>query len=179
MPGDRRAARFRIEHCQVVAPVDLERFEKLSVVPSMQPTHLVSDMPWATARLGPERVRSAYAWRSFHALGLPVAFGSDFPVETVDPRAGIHAAVTTRPRAGGEPLRPDQQLDRLAALRGFTADAAFAMFAEQDLGTIEAGKLADFTVFDRDLRTCSEAELLTARVVLTVVGGRVVYAADD
>lgn len=175
--GDRAAARFRIEHCQVVDPADVPRFRDLGVVPSMQPTHLTSDMPWAPARLGPERIATAYAWRSFHALDLPVAFGSDFPVERVDPRLGIHAAVTTRPATGGEPLRVDQQLDRARALRGFTLDAAFAMFAEQDLGTVEAGKRADLTVFDRDLRTCPEAELLTARVLLTIVDGRIAYAA--
>jgi predicted amidohydrolase YtcJ len=175
--GDRAAARFRIEHCQVIAPGDFARFRELGVVPSMQPTHLTSDMPWATERLGPDRIKGAYAWRSFHALGLPVAFGSDFPVESVDPRLGIHAAVTTRPAAGGEPLRPDQQLDRATALRGFTQDAAWAMFAEQDLGRIAAGFRADFTVFDRDLLACSEAELLTAKVLLTVVDGRIVYDA--
>jgi predicted amidohydrolase YtcJ len=173
--GDRAAARFRIEHCQVVAPDDFARFRELGVVPSMQPTHLTSDMPWARDRLGPERIRGAYAWRSFHALALPVAFGSDFPVESVDPRLGIHAAVTTRPAAGGEPLRPDQQLDRQTALLGFTRDAAYAMFAEQELGRIAAGCRADFTVFDRDLTTCSDDELRTAQVLLTVVDGRVVY----
>src|SRR5262245_31196073 len=176
--GDRAAARWRIEHCQVVAPEDFARFAALHVVPSMQPTHLTSDMPWAPARLGPERIQGAYAWRSFHALGLPVAFGSDFPVESCDPRLGIYAAVTTRQAPGQPVLREDQRLDREAALRGFTKDAAFAMFAEDELGVIAPGMRADFTVFDRDLRSCAEDELLTARVLLTIVGGRVAYAAD-
>jgi predicted amidohydrolase YtcJ len=177
--SDRKALRFRIEHAQVVASTDFARFAELGVLPSMQPTHLTSDMPWAVARLGAERVKGAYAWKSFHALGLPVPFGSDFPVESSDPRRGIYAAVTTRPFAGGEPLRVDQQLDRARALRGFTADAAYAMFAEQQLGTIEAGKLADLTVFDRDLLTCPERELLEAKVLLTVVGGRVEFRAAN
>jgi predicted amidohydrolase YtcJ len=177
-PHGRDAARFRIEHCQVIAPDDFARFKELAVVPSMQPTHLTSDMPWAPARLGQERIKGAYAWRSFHELGLPVAFGSDFPVESVDPRKGIYAAVTTRPAPGAPPLRPDQQLTRERALQGFTQDAAFAMFAERELGTIAPGMRADLTVFDRDLRLCPEDELLTARVLLTVVDGRIAFAAD-
>jgi predicted amidohydrolase YtcJ len=168
-------ARFRIEHAQVVAEADFSRFQQLGVIPSMQPTHLTSDMPWAPLRLGPERTKGAYAWRSFHALGLPVAFGSDFPVESCDVRKGLYAAVTTRPEKGGEPLRPEQQLDRKAALKGFTQDAAFAMFAEKELGTVEAGKRADFTVFDRDLLTCPERNLLQAAVRLVIVGGKVAF----
>lgn len=167
--------RFRIEHAQVVAESDFVRFEALGVLPSMQPTHLTSDMPWAAARLGPERTARAYAWRRFLRLGVMVPFGSDFPVESVDPRRGLYAAVTTRGLAGGDELRPEQKLSREEALRGFTRHAAFAMFAEQKLGTIEVGKFADFTVFDRDLRVCAEAEILQAKVLLTVIGGQVVY----
>lgn len=173
--GAREAARWRIEHCQVVAAADRQRFVDLGVVPSMQPTHLTSDMPWARARLGDARIGTAYAWRELLALGLPVAFGSDFPIESVDPRKGLFAAVTTKAAAGGEALRPEQQLSRVEALRGFTLYAAHAMFAEQELGTIASGKRADLTVFDRDLRECPEAEILEARVLLTVVDGRVVF----
>ncbi len=175
--GQRERARWRIEHCQVVAETDRARFVALSVIPSMQPTHLTSDMPWARSRLGEERISTAYAWSELLGLGLPVAFGSDFPVESVDPRKGIFAAVTTKATPDGEPLRKDQQLARVDALRGFTRHAAHAMFAEDDLGAIAHGKRADFTVFDRDLSACSEDEILQARVVLTVVDGRIVYEA--
>jgi predicted amidohydrolase YtcJ len=167
--------RFRVEHAQVIAAEDFERFHELGVLPSMQPTHLTSDMPWAPDRLGPLRTMRAYAWRTFHELGVVVPFGSDFPVESVDPRRGIYSAVTTKPVGGGLALRPDQQLPRSRALRGFTYDAAYGMHNEQRLGTIELRKYADLTVFDRDLLTCSDAELLEAKVLLTVVGGRIVY----
>ncbi|MBX3461975.1 MAG: amidohydrolase [Planctomycetes bacterium] len=173
--GGLAARRFRIEHAQVVDAADFVRFRGLGVLPSMQPVHLTSDMPWAPQRLGPERTQYAYAWRRFHALGVVVPFGSDFPVEPVDPRRGLYAAATTRSPDGGDELRPDQKLSREQALRGFTLHAAHAMFAERDLGTLEVGKLADLTVFDRDLRTCSDADLLAARVLLTIVAGRVVY----
>ncbi len=173
--GGLAARRFRIEHAQVVAEDDFARFAALGVLPSMQPTHLTSDMPWAPARLGPERTLRAYAWRRFHALGLPVPFGSDFPVESVDPRKGLFAARTTRAEGGDVALRPDQQLSREAALTGFTLHAAHGMFAERVLGTIEVGKLADFTVWGTNLLTCQDEDLLTAKVLLTVVNGRVAY----
>jgi predicted amidohydrolase YtcJ len=173
--------RFRIEHAQVIAEDDFARFARLGVLPSMQPTHLTSDMPWATERLGPERVLRAYAWRRFHALGVVVPFGSDFPVESVDPRKGLFAAVTTRGERGGPPggYRPDQKLSREQAIRGFTRHAAYAMFAGRELGTIELGNLADFTVFDRDLLTCAEDDILQAKVLLTVIGGQVAYDGRD
>jgi predicted amidohydrolase YtcJ len=171
----RARARFRIEHCQIVHPEDRRRFVELAVLPSMQPTHLTSDMPWAAQRLGPDRVLTAYAWRQFLDLGLRVAFGSDFPVESPDPRKGLYAATTTRGGPNGDSLRPDQALTREEALRGFTRFAAYAMFAEEQLGAIEPGMRADFTVFGRDLRACSEQEILDAEVVMTVVDGRIVY----
>jgi hypothetical protein len=175
--GGLAARRFRVEHAQVIAADDFVRFQALGVLPSMQPTHLTSDMPWAPERLGTERVLHAYAWRSFHRLGVVVPFGSDFPVESVDPRKGLFAAVTTRAEQGGPAAgyRPDQKLSREQALRGFTLHAAHGMFAEQELGTIAVGKRGDFTVFDRDLRTCRDDELLQAEVLLTVIDGRIVY----
>lgn len=173
--GGLAARRFRIEHAQVVAEADFARFAVLGVLPSMQPTHMTSDMPWAGSRLGAERTQRAYAWKRFHAMGLPVPFGSDFPVESVDPRRGFFAATTTKGDPGGAAMRPDQVLSRAEVLTGFTQHAAHGMFEEKRLGTIELGKWADFTVWDRNLLTCSDAELLGAKVLLTVVGGRVAY----
>ena len=144
----------------------------------MQPTHLTSDMPWAPTRLGPDRTLRAYAWRRFHALGLPVPFGSDFPVESADPRKGFFAAATSRPAPDQDELRPDQKLSRGEMLRGFTLHAAHGMFADKLLGTIELNKLADCTVWDSNLLTCSDAELLDAKVLMTIVAGEVVYAAE-
>lgn len=173
--GGLAARRFRIEHAQVVAEADFARFAALGVLPSMQPTHLTSDMPWAGSRLGAERTLRAYAWKRFHGLGLPVPFGSDFPVESADPRRGFFAATTTKGAPDGAAMRPDQVLGRTEMLTGFTLHAAHGMFAEKLLGTIELGKWADFTVWERNLLTCSDAELLEAKVLLTVVGGRVAY----
>jgi predicted amidohydrolase YtcJ len=132
-------------------------------------------MPWAPQRLGSRRIENAYAWKRFHALGVPVPFGSDFPVEGVDPCLGLFAAVTTATGPGKPALRPDQQLDLATALRGFTRDAAFASFAEASLGTIEAGKVADLTVFDRDLLALPPEAILEARVRMTIVAGKVCH----
>jgi predicted amidohydrolase YtcJ len=173
--GGLAGRRFRVEHAQVIAADDFERFRDLGVLPSMQPTHLTSDMPWAPDRLGPQRTLRAYAWRRFHELGVVVPFGSDFPVESVDPRKGIYAAVTTKAPGTDRELRPDQKLSRERALRGFTFDAAYGMLRENHLGSIELRKFADVTVFDRNLLTCSDEELLEAKVLLTIVGGRIVY----
>ena len=177
----RADARHRIEHAQVLAPSDLPRFAALGVVPSMQPTHCTSDMPWAGARLGPERERGAYAWRGLRDTGVVIAAGSDAPVESVDPRLGLYAAVT-RQDAAGWPAggwHPDQVLSRSEALRAFTSWAAYSSFTDKDLGTLEPGKLADLTVFDRDVVSCAPHELLESRGVMTVVGGDVVYEASS
>lgn len=173
--GPLAARRFRVEHAQIVAPTDFARFATLGVLPSMQPTHLTSDMPWAGARLGPQRTLTAYAWRTFLNRNVPLPFGSDFPVESADPRCGFFAAVTTKATPDGPALRKDQCLTRAEMLAGFTRHAAYAMFSEPHLGSIELGKVADFTVWDRNLLTCPEAELLQAKVLLTVVDGAVVY----
>ncbi len=174
-PKGVKEARFRIEHAQIVADADFARFAELGVIPAMQPTHLTSDMPWAPQRLGSRRIENAYAWKRFHALGVPVPFGSDFPVEGVDPCLGLFAAVTTATGPGKSALRPDQQLDLATALRGFTRDAAFASFAEDRLGTIEPGKVADLTVFDRDLLALPPEAILEARVRMTIVAGKVCH----
>jgi predicted amidohydrolase YtcJ len=170
--------RHRIEHAQVVvAPDDIARFAPLGVIASVQPTHATSDMPWAEARVGPERIRGAYAWRSFLESGTRLALGSDFPVERVPPLLGFHAAVT-RQDAGGQPpggWYPEQALTREEALRGFTLDAAYAAFMEDEVGSLEAGKRADFVVLSRDVMAVPESEILGTEVVATFLDGEPVF----
>ncbi|MEO5617344.1 MAG: amidohydrolase [Candidatus Eisenbacteria bacterium] len=168
-----RGKRFRIEHAQVLALDDIARFARGGVIASVQPTHCTSDMPWAPARLGPARIEGAYAWRRLLATGVRLALGSDFPVESADPRLGIFAAITTQAQDGTPPagFRPGEKLDVYEALRGFTADAAYAAFAEGEVGNLGVGMRADLTVWDRDLTRTTPAELLKARVVMTVVNG--------
>jgi predicted amidohydrolase YtcJ len=160
--------RFRIEHYQVVAPEDFARTIRAGIIASMQPTHATSDSPWAEARVGPERIRGAYAWRTVLNAGGRLALGSDFPVEDVNPFLGIEAAVT---RNG---WYPDQALTLAEAIRGFTKDAAYAAFEEDSRGTIEVGKLADFTVVEGDLYVMPRGELGKAKVRHTIVGGKIV-----
>ena len=144
--------RWRIEHAQVVALEDIPRFAALGVVASMQPTHATSDMPWAEDRVGPDRIRGAYAWRRMRDAGVRLAFGSDFPVEAVDPRLGLHAAVTRQDR-DGKPAHSWYASERTTgyeALRGFTADAAWAGFAENEVGMLKPGLRADVVVLSAD-----------------------------
>ena len=170
--------RHRIEHAQVVVtPDDIERFAPLGVIASMQPTHATSDMPWAEDRVGPERIRGGYAWRTVLDTGTRLALGSDFPVERVSPLLGFYAAVTRQDAAGQPPggWYPDQRLTREEALRGFTLDAAYAGFMEDEVGSLEAGKRADFVIFSRDIMAVPEAEILEAEVVATYLDGVAVY----
>jgi hypothetical protein len=170
-------ARHRIEHAQVLAPADIPRFAALHVLPAMQPTHCTSDMPWAESRLGAVRLRGAYAWRALRDTGVVIPGGSDAPVESVAPLSGIYAAVTRQDEHGQPPAgwQPEQRLTRSEALRAFTTWAAIASFTERDLGTLEAGKLADLTVLDRDVLRVPAAELLATRVLETVVGGEIIH----
>jgi predicted amidohydrolase YtcJ len=171
--------RPRIEHAQVVASEDWPRFDRLGVIASMQPTHATSDMPWAPDRLGPERVEGAYAWRRLSGDPARLAFGSDFPVESPDPLAGLYAAITCR-RSDGTPadgFRPDQRLSATEALSAFTWGAARACRQEDRRGRLFPGYAADLTVLDVDPVRCAPDELLRARVKLTIVDGRVVWSA--
>jgi len=171
------ADRWRIEHLQVVAPGDFERVARDGIIASMQPTHATSDMPWAEQRLGPERIKGAYAWRTVLNSGARLALGSDFPVEDVNPFFGIYSAVTRQDQQGNPPggWYPDQRLTLAEAVRGFTSDAAYAAFEEASRGTIEPGKLADFTVVAGDFYAMPHAELFRTKVKATVVGGAVVF----
>jgi predicted amidohydrolase YtcJ len=169
--------RFRIEHFQVVAPNDFGRAARLGIIASMQPTHATSDMPWAADRLGPERVKGAYAWRTVLDRGGRLALGSDFPVEDVNPFFGIYSAVTRQDQKGNPPggWYPGQRLTLHETIRGFTQDAAYAAFEETSRGTIEPGKLADLTIVEGDLFSTPASELFKTKVRATVVGGRIVY----
>jgi hypothetical protein len=169
--------RWRIEHAQVVAPTDLPRFAELGVIASMQPTHATSDMPWAEARVGAERLRGAYAWKTLQDSGARLALGSDFPVESVDPRLGLYAAVTRQDLAG-QPIggwQPQERLSALAAVNGFTADAAFANRSEATIGRLAPGYRADFIVVDRDPQASDAATWPTITVRSTWVDGAPVY----
>lgn len=169
--------RNRIEHAQIVTPGDIPRFKTIGIVPSMQPTHATSDKNMAEQRVGAERIKGAYAWRTFLAQGSRIACGSDFPVEAPNPFFGIHAAVT-RQDAGGQPIAgwyPEQEMSLKEAFRCFTLDAAWAGHQEKNLGTLEAGKYADFIVIDRDLFKMSPYDIYKAGVLETWVAGRQVY----
>ena len=176
---DGAARRFRVEHAQIVAAEDAPRFRQLGVIPSVQPTHCTSDMPWAGERLGPARLAGAYRWRSFLDLGLPLPGGSDAPVESADPRLGLYAAVTRQDRAG-QPAggwQPQERVTPAEALAMFTRHAAFAAFEEQERGRLAPGLRADLTVLDRDPLSAPAAALLEARVLYTVVDGQLVHEA--
>jgi len=172
-----RNRRDRVEHAQVVAPTDFARFGKLGVIASMQPSHLLDDARWATDRLGPERSRGAYAWHSMEQNGVHLAFGTDYPVEAINPLRGIYACVT-RQLPDGTPRRGWQPQEKLRAkdcFRAYTAGSAYAEFEEQRKGTIAPGMLADIVVYPKDLNEISPREIMKTPVVMTIVGGRIVY----
>ena len=178
--GDKAAAyRFRIEHAQHVRPQDFARFGKLGVIASMQPYHAIDDGRWAEKRLGPARARSSYAWRSMLDAGAPLAFGSDWPVAALDPLLGLYAAATRATLDGrhSDGWFPEQKLTVVEALRAYTAGSAFAAFEENEKGTISPGKLGDLVVLSDDLFSIPPEKIKDVRVLLTVVGGKVVYEA--
>ncbi|HAJ03418.1 MULTISPECIES: amidohydrolase [unclassified Brevundimonas] len=173
--------RWRIEHAQILRPEDYRWFVDLPIIASMQPSHAIGDLHFAPARLGDARLDGAYAWHSLVDLGVVVVGGSDAPVERGDPAIEFYAAVARRDLEGfqGTDWRPDEAVDRMTALHMFTLWPAYASFREEELGTIEEGKRADFTAFDIDLMTAPEAELPNAKAVLTIVDGEVVYRAEE
>ena len=169
--------RWRIEHSQNITPIDQRRFVELDIIPSMQPSHAIGDLHFAVDRLGLERINNAYVWKKLIDQGLIIAGGTDAPVEIGDPRIEFYAAIARKDVDGyhAEGWNLDQRISRFEALKMFTIWPAVASFQEDVKGTIEVGKLADFTIFDRDLMSIPELEILESKNVLTVVGGRIVY----
>ena len=172
-----RDPRLRVEHAQNPDVADIPRFAKLGVIASMQQTHATSDMRWAEERVGPERVKGAYAWRRFLDAGVRIAGGSDFPVESENPLWGFYSAITRQDHEGRPDggWKPEQRMSRQEALRSFTLDAAYASFEEAERGSLEPGKLADFAVFSKDVMAVPPREILSVECLLTVIGGEVVY----
>lgn len=171
-PASQAAPRNRIEHAQVVDPADIPRFAKLGVIASMQPNHLLTDMNWAEDRLGPQRAAYSYAWKAFLDAGVPLAFGTDYPVEPVTPFRGLYAAVTRMNEAGTKTYFPQNKLTRGQALFAYTQGSAYAEFAEGHKGKLAPGFYADFIVVDRDLYKIDPAAILHTQVRETFVAGK-------
>src|SRR6266478_3724816 len=179
-PRDRRD---RIEHAQVVAPDDLPRFAKLKVIASMQPSHQTTDMRWAESRVGPERIKGAYAWASLQKSGARLAFGTDYPVEVISPFRGLYACVTRLPAPAGQlpsgipagGWQPQEKISLQDCIRAYTSGAAYAEFEEGKKGELRVGEYADFLILSKDLTKVPPSDYLKTGVLQTVVGGRTVY----
>jgi Predicted metal-dependent hydrolase with the TIM-barrel fold len=169
--------RWRVEHAQILSEQDIPRFAKLGVIASMQPSHAISDLFFAPARLGMDRLRGAYAWNSLIKSGAIICGGSDAPVERGEPMIEFYAAIARKSIKGEshEGWHPEQAVSREQALKMFTINAAYAAFEENDKGSIEAGKLADFTVLSSDIMKIAQPEILKTRCEMTVIGGEIVY----
>jgi predicted amidohydrolase YtcJ len=174
-PNGSQDFRLRIEHAQVTNPAEIDKFKALKVIASMQPNHLLTDMNWAQARLGPKRAAHSYAWMEFLRKGVTLAFGTDYPVEPVTPFRGLYAAVTRKSEDGKAEYFPEQKLTIDQAIAAYTTGSAFAEFAEKDKGTLQTGMLADFVVLDRDISAVTPQMILDTKVLRTVVGGKTVY----
>jgi predicted amidohydrolase YtcJ len=179
-----RELRPRIEHAQVVHPDDVARFERLGVIASMEPPHCVEDKAWAEDRLGPVRVKGAYAWRTLRRAGVRLALNSDLTGSDHDIFYGLHAAITRRDKRLQPPggWHPEQRLTPEEAVRGYTTWNAFAAFWERESGVLEPGRWADVTVMDVDplaLGASDPDKLLAGRILATIVGGRLVHAAES
>ncbi len=169
--------RNRIEHSQVVDAADFARYKQLGVIASMQPNHLLTDMNWAEQRLGPERAKTAYAWKSFLDAGVVLAFGTDYPVEPITPYRGVYCAVTRMNEAGTQTYVPEEKLTIWQAIYAYTQGSAYAEFAESKKGKLANGYFADFIVLDRDITAVAPPEILKTQVLRTVVNGQTVYQA--
>ena len=174
--------RFRIEHAQHLHPDDIPRFAELQVIPAMQAIHMSSDRSWAIDRLGEKRIKEgAYMWQDLLQSGIPIVNGTDVPVEPLNPIASFYASVSRKtlkgtPEGGYE---PDQKMTREQALKSYTLDAAYGAFEEKIKGSISVGKLADFTIYNQDLMTVDEGDILSTEVVMTIFDGKVVYEKKD
>jgi len=178
-PGISKTARNRIEHAQVVDPADIPRFAKLGVIASMQPSHLLTDMNWAEDRLGPRRAAYSYAWKAFLDAGVPLAFGTDYPVEPITPFRGLYAAVTRMNEKGTKTYFPENKLTRGQALYAYTQGSAYAEFAEKRKGKLAPGYDADFILVDRDIYKVGAPAILYSVVLETFVAGQPAFPADS
>eukprot|EP01124_Arcella_intermedia_P025808 TRINITY_DN4699_c0_g1_i2.p1 TRINITY_DN4699_c0_g1~~TRINITY_DN4699_c0_g1_i2.p1 ORF type:complete len:467 (+),score=125.52 TRINITY_DN4699_c0_g1_i2:354-1754(+) len=174
---DPKPLRLRVEHSQIVPQENLQIYKELDLIASVQPTHCTSDMTYAESRLGPERIKNAYRWRSFLDNNIRIAFGSDFPVEGVSPFLGLYAAITRQDLSGNPPAGwyPEERVNIREAIKAFTLDAAYAAFQENQLGSIEVGKFADFFVINEDLTTISPLLIPHIQVQATYSSGKLVY----
>jgi predicted amidohydrolase YtcJ len=174
----RRNSRHRDEHAQTLQPSDIPRFAQLGVIASMQPTHCISDKKFCVKRIGPERAKGAYAWKSLADAGAAIAFGTDYQVEPLNPMEGLYASVTRKDRLGedGEGWYPGQKITMPDAIRYYTLGSAYAQFMEDRKGMIKSGYLADIVITDKDLLTIPENEIMKTTVDYTITGGRVVYS---
>ncbi len=169
--------RLRVEHAQCTPPSEVAEFKQLKVIASMQPSHVLSDMRWAEARLGVQRAANCYAWASMLNKGVTLAFGTDYNVEPVSPYRGLYAAITRRSENGKQEFFPAQRITMDQAMAAYTTGSAFAEFEEREKGKLIPGMLADFVVLDRDVTAASPEKLLGTKVLRTVVGGKTVYEA--
>jgi hypothetical protein len=167
--------RLRVEHAQVTTPAQIARFKELNVIASMQPSHVLTDMRWAQARLGAKRAANCYMWAAFLNKGVTLAFGTDYPVEPVTPFRGLYAAVTRKSENGRQEFYPEQKLTMELAIAAYTTGAALAEFEEKEKGKLAPGMLADFVVLDRDVTAAEAEKILATKVLRTVVGGKTVY----
>ncbi len=169
--------RLRVEHAQCTPPKEVAEFKQLGVIASMQPSHVLSDMRWAEARVGPKRAANCYAWAAMLNKGVPLAFGTDYNVEPVSPFRGLYAAVTRKSENGKQEFFPEQRITMDQAIAAYTTGSAFAEFEEKEKGKLTPGMLADFVVLDRDVTAVLPEKVLGTKVLRTVVGGKTVYEA--
>ena len=176
----KRDSRHRDEHAQTLQLSDIPRFAKLGVIASMQPTHCISDKKFCEKRIGPERAKGAYAWKSLANAGATLAFGTDYQVEPLNPMEGLYAAVSRKDRLGeeGDGWHPEQKIKMEDAIEYYTLGSAYSQFMENRKGMIKPGFLADIVIVDKNLLTIPETEIMKTKVDYTIVGGKVVYSSS-